>query len=345
MMSRRLLPLLGVCLFSLLTCATTRAQQSLPVKVEGSVNSSTLATTGRATVKLTFTTEAPLRQPFAVRLELRSGGRTVQQRDHAPPIAVMLWEPNKPVTYELPLFFPLTPKNVNTVDVLVGFLNPKDNKVRPPLSRSRARDGLIQIAKFKFPEIELVPDATNVETTIAAALALAKSDARAAWDQLEFSFRRTGDYNLKEQLQQALLKVGKMKPAPLSFEEQGIVRGRIQAERVRYLRQVAGRLYDRGRLFAALVLLDEVGGALQQDADRAVLGALNNARRVTKDRDGIAEKVFAVTKEQLAEVEQLALEHKAEPERLTFAVAMAANKKMRGIVGELVGTIELRGEL
>ena len=41
-------------------------------------------------------------------------------------------------------------------------------------------------------------------------------------------------------------------------------------ERARYLRQVAGRLYDRGRLFAALVLLDEVGGALREDADRAV---------------------------------------------------------------------------
>ena len=345
MMSRRLLPLLGACLFSLLTCADADAQQSLPVKVEGSVDSSALATTGRATVKLTFTTEAPLREPFAVRLELRSGGRTVQQRDHAPPIAAMLWQPNKPVTYGLPLFFPLTPKNVNTVDVLVGFLNPKDNKVRPPLSRSRARNGLVLIAKFRFPEIELIPDASNVETTIAAALALAKNDARAAWDQLEFSFRRTDDYRLKEQLQKALLKVGKMRPAPLSFEEEGIVKGRIQAERARYLRQVAGRLYDRGRLFAALVLLDEVGGALQQDADRAVLGALNNARRVTKDRDGIAEKVFAVTQEQLTEVEQLVLEHKAEPERLTFAVAMAANKKLRPIARELVRTIEFTPEL
>ncbi|MFT4841219.1 MAG: hypothetical protein ACI8UD_001115 [Planctomycetota bacterium] len=345
MMSRRPSPLLGAYLFLLLVCAPLSAQQSLPVKVEGSVDSSALATTGRATVKLTFTTEAPLRQPFAIRLELRSGGRTVQQRDHAPPVAVMKWEPNKPVSYELSLFFPLTPKDVNTVDVLVGFLNPEDNKVRPPLSRTRARNGLVQIAKFTFPKIELVPDASNVEVTIAAALALAKNDARAAWDQLEFSFRRTDDYNLKEQLQKALLKVGKMRPAPLSFEEDGIVKGRIQAERARYLRQTAGRLFDRGRLFAALVLLDEVGGALQEDADRAVLGALNNARRVTKDRDGIAETVFAITKEQQAEVDQLAAEHKAEPERLEFAVAMASNKTRRPIARELVRTIEFTPEL
>jgi hypothetical protein len=321
------------------------AQQSLPIKAVGSVDSSALATTGRATVKLTFTTEAPLRQPYAIRLELRSGGRTVQQRDHAPPIAVMKWEPNKPVSYELSLFFPLTPKNVNTVDVLVGFLNPEDNEVRPPLSRTQPRNGLVQIANFKFPEIELVPDTTNVEATITAALDLAKNDARAAWDQLEFSFRRTDDYDLKAKLRMALLKVGKMRPAPLSFEEDGIVKSRIQAERARYLRQVAGRLYDRGRLFAALVLLDAVGGALQEDADRAVLGALSSAQRVTKDRDGIAEKVFAITKEQQAEVDQLAAEHKAEPERLEFAVAMASDKGRRPIARELVRTIEFTPEL
>ncbi|MGK0203285.1 MAG: hypothetical protein ACI9S9_002363 [Planctomycetota bacterium] len=339
------MPLLGACLFSLFVCTQLAAQSSVPVKAEGSIDTSALATTGRAKVRLTFTPEAPLRQPYAVRLELRSGGRTIQQRDHAPPVPVTKWEANKPVTYELSLFFPLTPKNVHSVDVLIGFLDPKDNKARPLLSRTRPRNGLVQITNFKFPEIELVPDATNVETTIAAALELAKSDARAAWDQLEFSFRRTDDYNLKEQLQKALLKVGKMPPAPLSFEENGIVKGRVRAEYARYLRQVAGRLFDRGRLFAALVLLDEVGGALQEDADRAVLGALDNARRVTKDRDGIAEKVFAITKEQQAEVDQLAAEHKAEPERLEFAVAMASNKKRRPIARELVRTIEFTPEL
>lgn len=345
MKPRRLLPSLGACLIPLLAISAATAQQSLPVKVEGSVDAASLARTGRATVKLTFTAEAPLDTAYAVRLELRSGGRTIQQRDHAPPTPVLQWQPGTPVSYELPLFFPLTPKNVRTVDVLVGFLNPDDRKVRPPRSRNRARNGLAPIAKFSFPEIELVPDASNVETTIASALELAKTDARAAWDQLEFSFRRTDDYRLKSQLQKALLKVGKMKPAPLSFEEQGIVQQRIANERARYLRQTAGRLYDRGRLFAALVLLDEVGGALKEDADRAVLGALGDAQRVTKDRDGIAEKVFAITKEQQAEVDRLADEHKSEPERLAFAVAMAKDAKRRPIARELVRTIEFTPEL
>ena len=308
MMLRRTPPRSLAVLLSLLGTAPLLAQvqSTVPVKVAGTIDTSSLAQTGRATVKLTFTTEAPLRQPFAVRLELRASGRTIQQRDHAPPVPVMQWQVNQPVSYELPLFFPLTPKNVRDVDVLVGFLDPEDNKARPPLSRSRARDGLVEIAQFAFPTIEMVPDAASVAASIAAATQLAKTDARAAWDQLEFSFRRTDDYQLKSQLQQALLQVGKMPPAPLSFEEQGIVNGRMQAERARYLRQIAGRLFDRGRLFAALVLLDEVGGALQEDADRAVLGALGDARRVSKDRDGIAEKVFAITKEQQAEVDRLA---------------------------------------
>ena len=345
MMRNRVPTFIGPCLAALLLGAAASTQSSLPIKVEGVVDSSSLATTGRATVKMTFTTEARLRQPYAVRLELRSNGRTIQQRDHVPPTPLMKWQANKPVSYELPLFFPLTPPNAKSVDVLVGFIDPEDNKVRPPLSRTRARNGLVQIANFQFPKIELVPNETNVDATIAAATALAKTDARAAWDQLEFSFRRTGDYQLKSRLQKALLQVGKMQPAPLSFEEQGIVSSRINAERGRYLREVAGRLYDRGRLFAALVLLDEVGGKLQEDADRAVLGALKNAQRVTTDRDDIAEKVFAITKEQQAEVDALAAEHKDEPERLTFAMKMASNKSRRPIARELVRTIEFTPEL
>lgn len=346
MMPRRLPPLLGACLLLPLCGADLSAQNSLPIQVVGVVDTSALPSTGRATVKLTFTAEAPLRQPYAVRVELRSGGRTLQQRDHAPPQPIMKWQANKPVTYELPLYFPLTPKNVTRVDVLVGFLDPEDNnKVLPPLSRGRARNGLIQIAEFRFPKMEIVPDAASVAATVEAALALAKKDAPAAWDQLEFHFRKTDNYDFKRQLQKAFLQVGKMPPAPLSFEEEGIVARRIQGERARYLRQIAGRLYDRGRLFAALVLLDEVGGALQEDADRAVLGALGDAQRVTKDRDGIAEKVFAISKDQQAEVDKLVGEHRDEQERLTFGIELAKNKKRRPIARELVRTIEFTPEL
>ncbi|MEC7724307.1 MAG: hypothetical protein VYD05_02255, partial [Planctomycetota bacterium] len=164
-------------------------------------------------------------------------------------------------------------------------------------------------------------------------------------DQLEFSFRRTDAYPLKRELQRALLKVGKMPPAELSFEEAGTVKRRVDSERARYLRQVAGRLYDRGRLFAALVLLDEVGGALREDADRAVIGALDQAKRVTKDRDGIAEQVFAIDKEQQAEVKALAEEYKDEAARMAFGLKLAKDKQRRPVARELIRTIEFTPEL
>jgi len=341
-MTNRLLARAAACLLAV--AAAARAQ-SLPINVEASVDTSALATSGRATLKLKFTCEATPKIPYAVRVELRTTKATLLRRDHAPPTPTRDWRPGEPVEYELPLFFALPPAHVGDVRVLLGFLDPKENKCRPPLSRFRARDGLAPIANFDLPELSTPPDAAAVEATIRAAEQLAKDNPHAAWDQLEFAFRRTDDYDLKEQLQKALFAVGKMTPAPLSFEEETIVQGRIRAERARYLRQVAGRLYDRGKLFAALVLLDEVGGELSEDADRAVLGALGDAQRVTKDRDGIAERVFAINKEQQAEVDRLAAEHKAEPERLEFGVAMAKNKKQRPIARELVRTIEFTPEL
>ncbi|HEB52022.1 MAG TPA: hypothetical protein ENI87_02080, partial [bacterium] len=332
-------------LCSVALAASLPAQNSLPIQVQASVDTSNLATTGRATLRLEFTPEAALDTPYAVRVELRSGGRTLQRRDHAPPTPVTAWQPRTPVAYELTLYFPLTPKADGAVDVLVGFLDQAEDEVTPPLTRFRARDGLAEVCEFRFPKITAAVTEQSVATTIDAALVLAKSDARAAWDALEFAFRRTDDYRLKQQLQQALLRVGRMPPAPLSFEERDIVAARIQAERARYLRQVAGRLYDRGQLLGALLLLDEVGGALQEDADRAVLGALNQAQRVTKDRDAIAAKVFALDKAQQAEVNRLADEHEEEAERLAFGIRMATDKQRRAIARELVRTIEFTPDL
>ena len=330
----------------LLTLAgTATAQSSLPVQAKATVDVGSLTTTGRAALRLRFTTETLLKVPYAVRVELSSGGRRILRRDHAPPTPTTAWRPQQEVAYELPLYFPLTPKTNGDVRVLVGFLDPDEDEPLPPLSRRRSSGGLVQVATFRFPEIVAEVTAASVAATVDEALTTAKADPRAAWDQLEFAFRRTDSYPLKRELQQALLKVGKMPPAELSFEEVDIVQSRVDGERARYLRQVAGRLYDRGRLFAALVLLDEVGGSLQQDADRAVLGALDQARRVTKDRDGIAEKVFAVDQEQQREVDALAEEHKDEAERLAFGIELAKNKSRRPVARELIRTVEFTPEL
>ena len=336
---------LGACSLAGSLAGSLGAQSAVPVQASAEVVTDSLATTGRATLRLRFTAEAALRAPYAVRVELHQGGRMILRRDHAPPTPTTRWEPEREVAYELPLYFPLAPEARGDVRVLVGFLDPDADEPRPPLTRRRSSGGLVQLADFTLPELAAEVTAESVAVTVSEALALAKSDPRAAWDQLEFAFRRTDSYPLKRELQRALLKVGRMPAPELSFEEVDVVRSRVEGERARYLRQVAGRLFDRGRLFAALVLLDEVGGALQEGADRAVLGALDEARRVTKDRDAIAAQVFAIDKDQQREVDALAAQHKDEAARLSFGRELAKNKQRRPVARELIRTVEFTPEL
>lgn len=340
MNARPILHSLSACLLALIGSAAL-AQQPLPVQVEASVDTAALAATGRATLRLQFTADAELATPLAVRVELRLGRRVLLRRDHAPPVPTRQWAIGKPVRYELPLYFAVPPEEHGRVDVLLGLFDPADpGVVSPPQLSGPPRDSMVLVARFSLPELDGAPDAAAVDAVIAAARAGAKSDPRAAWDQLEFCFRRLDDYGLKRELQAALLEVGRTPPAAMSFEEQGIVAARIGAERARYLRQVAGRLYDQGKLCEALVLLDEVGGALQEDADRAVLGALAEAQRVSQDRDGVADKLFALDEAQQAEAQALLRAHPDDAERLAFALELEKQKKHRLMARELLRGLE-----
>lgn len=338
-MNARPLPHLFACALAL--CGRpANAQQPVPVRVEASVDAEALPATGRATLRLQFTAEAALEAPLAVRVELHLGRRLLLRRDHAPPLPTLQWPVGKPVHYELPLYFAVPPDRHGRVEVLLGFLDAGGERVAPPRLSGLQRAGMALVADFALPDLGAAPDAAAVDAVIAAAQATAKSDPRAAWDQLEFSFRRLDDYGQKRKLQAALLEVGRMPPAPMSFEEQAIVAARIGAERARYLRQVAGRLYDRGKLAEALLLLDEVGGALQEDADRAVLGALAEARRVSQDRDGVADKLFALGEAQQAEAQALVKAHPDDAERLAFVLELAKPKKNRMLARELLRGLE-----
>ena len=133
--------LVGALLCSLAAPALT--QSSVPVQAKAEVDTSKLATTGRANLRLRFTAETTLRAPFAIRVELRSGSKMIQRRDHAPPTPTTEWRPEQEVSYSLPLYFPLTPKTNGDVRVLVGFLDPEEEDPRPPLSRGRSSGGLV----------------------------------------------------------------------------------------------------------------------------------------------------------------------------------------------------------
>ncbi len=319
--------------------AQTPGPAKLPVRAAASVDTHDLAATGRATLRLEFVADAPLAQPFAVRVELRAGGRTIQRRDHAPPRPTPRWPVGEAITYDLPLTFPLGPPVAGggTVQILVGLVDPATDDVVP----LQAGRGLVPVASFPFGPAA-PPDVTAV---VAAATALAAKQPQAAWDQLEYAFRQIDDYAAKATLQKALLQVGHMAPAPLSFEEQDIVAQRIAEERARYLRQIAGRMFDRGRLLGALLLLDEAGGALQEQADRAVLGAVDEAARVTRDRSAIVGRVFALDREQEAEVARLCDEHPQGRERIAHGTRLAKDPKRRAVGRELVRTVEFTPEL
>ncbi len=321
---------------------------SIPVQAKGEVDASLLATAGRAELRLQFMCEETLDRPYAVRIELRLRGRLLVRRDHAPPVPTTQWPKGKPVAYELPLVFRTPPEGVTArdrIDVFAGFLDAAADKVVPPLANDAGADGLARLCDFAFAPPETAPDAAAVDAVIASATAIAGKQPHAAWDQLEYTFRQLDEYPLKQKLQKAMAAVGRTPPAPLTFEEHDIVQGRVRAERARYLRQVAGWMYDAGKPLGALLLLDEVGGSLQQDADRAVLGALADAQRATQDRDGIAAKVFALTEEQQAEVDALAARHPRGQDRLDAGLRLAKDKAQRAVGRELVRTLEFTPEL
>ena len=321
---------------------------SLPVRVTATVDPSSIAVTGSARLQLHFVAEEALDRPLSVRIELRRGGRSFLRRDHTPPVATKQWTKGKPVDYAIPLVFRTQPAGVkagDTVEVCLGFFDPAIDKVVPGLASSIGSDGMAAVASFVFPDLSATPDAAAVDAVIAAATALAARQPQDAWDQLEFTFRRIDDYPLKDKLQKALAAVGKMPPAPLTFEEHDIVQGRIREERARYLRQVAGRMHDRGKLLGALLLLDDVGGALQEDADRAVLGALGDQQRVSQDRDGIVAKVFALDDAQDRELKQLDANTPKGQARFEVATKMAKDRSKRAVARELMRTLEFTPEL
>jgi hypothetical protein len=330
-------------LFASLLCIGSAAAQSgpLPVRVTANVDTTQLPTAGRATLHLAFVADEKLAAAFSVRVELRAARRQLQRRDHAPPQPTTGWQPGATIAYELPLTFPLgpPPESDGRLEVFVGLLDPANGEVvRLP---DGDRSGLVRVAAFEFADGGIV----DVDAVIAAATAAAGKDPQAAWDQLEFAFRRVDDYAQKRELQKALLTVGRMAPAGMTFEERDITAQRISEERARYLRLIAGRMFDRGKLLGALRLLDEVGGTLAEQADRAVLGALTEAQRATQNRDAIAAKVFALSKEQEAEVAQLVEQHVDGRKRLAAGVKLAKNSQQRAVGRELVRTLEFTPEL
>ena len=303
----------------------------LPVAVQVTVDESEIADTGIFVLGLEFTPKAEIRAPYIVRVVVSSGDREVIRRDHTPDPPTTRWRAGQVIRYDLPTAFPLN-HNLSSrwpLDIELGFLDPETGVVHPPEERAIYSSGLASVGEMAVPVFTKVPDLEHVERLIARAREFRGADRQAdAWDVLELGIRMAEEDSLKYRLRDELLKLSKLPPRPLTMEEEQIVRRRIDAEKARYFRLVAGGMYDREEYHGALALLEQVGGSLAEQADQAVIGALDDADRLERDLEDVRQKLFDhLPPQDLAEAEAAVASLGLGKELLKRAEAMLRKKQ------------------
>jgi hypothetical protein len=283
--------------------------REVPVRVAAEVDAREAGEMALWRVKLAYQAEDAPGRPYRVVLHLVYQGQTLLDLGHTPRPPVSGWKKGQKVAYELPVPLP-TERGLRAgaeLELRLGFLDPETERVLPCLSEETPRAGLITVARLVVPE--MAP--TDPEDVLARILArgeeLTKAGHRAdAWRLLETALRRAAKDATKLRLRDSLLKLGSLVADPPSPLEEGIVAARIAAERVRWLREQSGRCYDRGQLHAALRLLEELGGALEEQSGAAVIGALADAKRAQKDLDDLRVRILGkATDEEKAEGQAL----------------------------------------
>lgn len=255
------------------------ALQNVPARVEVTVFDSELARTGSFSLELKFDPDEDIDVAYSIRLELRSGGNVILNRDHSPAPPTRMWKKGKEVRYEIEAAFPLeAPLGEGDLEVWLGFY---DGKTRATLAPLGFRSGMARVATLARPAF-----AASVDTdkAIEEARALKKEGkGPAAWNTIETALRLAQDDPSKRKLAAELVKISDFAAPPATSVEQGIVAGRLLDEKHRYWRLVAGQLYDRGEFAGALRLMEIVGGSIEEQAETAVIGAVDDAARATQD--------------------------------------------------------------
>ena len=321
-----MLPLLTAISLSL-SLATSAGE--VPVSVTAEVVDPCHAEPGVVQVTFHFVPTRDIETDYELRvgLDLLKDSILTEDVPLTPPTST--WKRGQVVhlSYERTLPAERTADLEEDIVVLAGFRNPETGLVEGPRDLPTGSDGLADVAYI--PTTIIAPDggAARLEAIMARALALKKSgDGAGAWRELDLGLRAAHDDPMKERFRDRLLELGKYEPAPLTSEEEAIVNGRIGAERARYLRLMAGRLYDSGMLHGALRLLEIAGGELSEAADAAVIGALGDEQRVTRRTDDIRDRLIDVrTKEEEAEVARLI-------EKYGFTAALEA--ELEGLIAK-----------
>lgn len=293
--------------------AAQMADEQPKLSVEASVDTSELERSGRFVLKLAFKVEKMVDRPFRVRLAIMSGETLLFRRDHVPPTRVSSWKAGETVRYPLPSLFPLnaiSEEIADTLDIYVGLLDvskKRDNKITPAGVSSRLHDQMRWVASFAKPKTDGgLADAAEAAVIARSKELLEAGDPRQAWDELEFALRRSEDTQQKIRLRKAIEALGHFPPREMTRIEQYVVKERIRREKIRYLRLWAGRMHDRKMYRGALKLLEEIGGSLEENNREAVIGALDEAKRVTQDGKSIRRRLInSVVKRDAKIVEEL----------------------------------------
>lgn len=268
--------------------ATLRAQSEVPIQCTASVDSADLADTGVFTLTLACTPQEDITVPYAVRVAIWRGSRELTNRTHSPDPPTTKWKSGKVVKYSLPCSVPLDPTLTGgeQLDVRLGFVDAHSDAVFAPIGAPSGADGLADVAELLAPTFTPIEQQEQVERLLAKAKEMKGTGRTAeAWDVLERGIRLANDDHVKRRFKDELVALGPLPPRPLDAVELTIVHQRIDDERTRYLRLVAGSMHDRKRFHGAVKILEEIGGSLEERGNQAVIGALSDAERVTKDVD------------------------------------------------------------
>ncbi len=332
---RLALPLLGLGLLLGLVPVGARADededlpQDVPVEVHATVDDSEVATLGRWNLHLAFDVLEDVGRPYRIDLQLRYRGTTLVDLGHAPEPPTPQWKKGARVAYDVPVPVPaetgLEPGA--HLDLTLAFYDPAREAQVAPRVATELWGREVPLARLDLPAAPEADDPAHVERVVAAARTLAEGGRKAdAWTALEVGLRRAQDDVTKHAYRDALLALAPYEPAPPSIIERQIVKARIAEERRRYLRLMSSRYYREKKLYAALRLLEEVGGTLEEDVDAAVIGALDEAKRTERDIIEIERRILATGSEEDEAAAREAIDRYHATERL-FHQAEAWLKK------------------
>jgi hypothetical protein len=292
--------------------------------VRAELDANELARTGRAMLELAFTPREKIPGRWLVRLRLRADDSVLWRQEHGPDLPTDRWEKDRVVRYEVPLALPLgfeLPEEPLPVSLWLSFYDPREDRELPPRGTSELRGALRKVAGYSLRRPGSALDAAGVQAVINEADSWAKEGRkRAAWGLLTRTHRKLEDYDLKAQIRNALLRVGRFEPRPIDSYERGIVQQRIADERRRYVRRVAGRMLDRKDFEGALYLLRKIGGSLEEGVDQAHIGDIGRVRRQRNQIEDVERKLLRrVRPEEQKQIEAAFEKHGLSKKLLAFA--------------------------